>query len=78
MFRRKTDQTGSAQSSGSITHAAVPDTDAAVAAKMRTLAAQTSNPDRAQTWRQVAAAAEEGRLSPSIRAEFARGTRFDG
>jgi len=73
MFRRKTTQ----QPQQTIVSSAVPDTDAAVAAKMRGLAAKTSNPDRAQGWTQIAEAAEAGQLHPSIRAEFARGVTFN-
>lgn len=72
MFRRKTTE----QPQRTITASVVPDTDAAVAAKMRGLAAKTSNPDRARSWTQTAEAAEAGQLHPSIRGEFARGVTF--
>ncbi|MBW8728316.1 MAG: hypothetical protein JF625_24625 [Inquilinus limosus] len=72
MFRRKTQQPTAAP----IVSAAVADTDAAVAAKMRGLARQTSNPDRANTYTAVAEAAEAGQLHPELRADWARGVTF--
>ncbi len=69
MFRRKTIQR-------TITASAVPDTDVAVAAKMRGLAAKTSNPDRVAAWTRIAEAAEAGQLHQSIRVEYARGVTF--
>lgn len=59
-----------------IVSAAVDNTDQAVAAKMRGLARQTSNPDRAQTYTAVANAADAGQLHPELRADWAQGTTF--
>lgn len=72
MLRKKTPR----PAGDTVTHAAVADTDEAVAAKLRTMARETSNLDLANAWNSIAAAAEDGRLSPSIRREFARGTQF--
>lgn len=75
MFRRKPkQQTETAYET--VTYPVVADTNEAVAAKLRTMASETTNGDRAITWLQIAAAAEEGQLSPSIRREFARSTQF--
>lgn len=55
---------------------AVADTDEAVAAKLRGLARQTTNPDRARTYTAVADAAEAGQLHPTLRADWAQGVTF--
>jgi len=72
MFRKKINP----QTADTVTYPAVDDTDEAVADKLRTMARETSNPDLANAWSSVAAAAEDGRLSPAIRREYARGTQF--
>ncbi|WP_406360306.1 hypothetical protein OID55_10870 [Streptomyces sp. NBC_00715] len=74
MFRN----TSSRQQADTITHAAVADTDQAVARKLRTLARQTTNGDVARVWNAAATAAEAGQLAPEIRADYARGTQFAG
>lgn len=72
MFRKKTQQSTAAP----LASTAVADTDAAVAAKMRGLARQTTNPDRAKTYTAVADAADAGQLHPNLRADWARGVTF--
>ncbi|MFF3377175.1 hypothetical protein ACFYXF_30000 [Streptomyces sp. NPDC002680] len=72
MFRRKTQQSTAAP----LVSAAVADTDEAVAAKMRGLARQTTNPDRAKTYTAVANAADAGQLHPDLRADWAQGVTF--
>ena len=54
----------------------VADTDTAVAAKLRGLARQTSNPDRARTYTAVADAASAGQLHPTLRVDWADGVTF--
>lgn len=71
MFRKKT-----TRQPEFVTYPAVDDTDEAVAAKLRTMASETASLHLAEAWDRVAAAAEDGRLSPAIRREFARGTQF--
>lgn len=75
MFRRK-QSAAKAPAYETVTYPAVEDTDEAVAAKLRRMARETTNGDRAGNWLQIAQAAEDGRLSPAIRREFARGTTF--
>ena len=54
----------------------VADTDTAVAAKMRGLARQTTNPARSRTYTAVADAADAGQLHPSLRVDWAVGVTF--
>lgn len=73
---RKNSNGRPAQTAAPLVSEPVADTDAAVAAKMRGLARQTSNPDRARTYTAVADAADAGQLHPDLRTDWARGATF--
>ncbi|MFI6856519.1 hypothetical protein [Streptomyces sp. NPDC050416] len=64
------------QAAGTVTYPVVDDTDEAVAAKLRTMASETTSLHLAEAWNRVAMAAEAGQLSPAARREYARGTTF--
>jgi hypothetical protein len=54
----------------------VPDTDKAVSEKLYRLADQCADPELAASWRRTAKGIAEGKVHPSVRRDFANGTRF--
>ncbi len=59
-----------------VTYPVVPDTDEAVAAKLRRMADEATDPTLARMWRSHAESADNGLLHPTVRNSFAKGVRF--
>lgn len=55
---------------------AVADTNEAVSAKLRAMAGQVGDRELAASWRSMADGIEAGQIHPSVRADYASGTRF--
>ncbi|MFE9065030.1 hypothetical protein [Streptomyces violaceusniger] len=59
-----------------LTYPVVPDTNEAVAAKLRRMADESTDPTLARLWRSHAESADNGLLHPIIRSSFANGIKF--
>jgi hypothetical protein len=55
---------------------AVADTNEAVAEKLYAMAGQVADPQLAASWRRTADGIKAGQIHPSIRRDYAAGTRF--